>query len=131
MKKRLFSWIFDSRFDWPERVGQIGTILFRRTALALIVGVVGVLSVLLASPFAKNDDELVWIASWVRFVLILFLGCWMVCATYRKMSDKNRRKFKEQAALYKEIAAYYREQKEKKRLTQKSAETKDNHFEAT
>lgn len=50
----------------------------------------------------------------------------MVCAAYRKRND---RKFEELAVRYKEIASYYWERKEKKRLTQKSTEPKDGHLE--
>lgn len=106
------AWIFDSRVDPPESVGNLVAFVFRWTVITFLCGVLGLVALLVAGFCVDFDIErMMMLFPYVRAGAILVLCCFMVYATYRNAVYRNRRKQKEDEDLYREIAAYYRERK--------------------
>ena len=107
--------IFDANVDRPVGISSFLFLFFRLRFLLLIVALLAVVAVLVVMQFTDDYQEIYAAAMWVRAGLILLLCCFMVYATYRNAAEKNKREKnaqrEEDEQLWKEIAAYYREQR--------------------
>lgn len=106
-------WIFDSKAEPPEELGLFAASFIRWAVVTGLLAAIGVLSVLVAAFFSGDDSKAFEFVCYVRAVFCLLLAGWIVYATYGKFANKNKRKHEEQAALYREIAAYYGERQVK------------------
>ena len=106
------AWIFDSRIDSPMSVKSVPVLMFRWAIITLICLIVGVVALLIVGVCVGFDvDRMMEFLPYVRAGAILLVCCFMVYATYRNAVHRNRRKQDEDEALYREIAACYRERK--------------------
>ena len=101
--------IFDATFERPTTLAEWGRFAKRWSVISGVLTFTGVLAVMTAMAFVKDGAALTQVISYIRAGLILILCCFMVYATYKNAANKNRKKQEEDLALYKEIAAYYRE----------------------
>lgn len=106
------AWIFDSRIEPPVNGGVLFALIFRWTVITAIVCVLGAVCMFIAGLCVGFDvGRMMAIFPYVRAAGILVLCGFMVYATYRNAAYRNRQKLDEDEAMYKEIAAYYREKK--------------------
>ena len=103
--------IFDATFERPTTLAEWGRFSIRWLIISVVLTLIGAVAVVVAMMFVKDKSasSLTQVISYVRAGLILILCCFMVYATYRNAVNKNRKKREEELAMYKEIAAYYRE----------------------
>ena len=105
--------IFDANVDRPVSLSSFLVLLFRLRFLLLIVALLAVVAILVVMQFTDDYQEIYAAAMWIRAGLILVLCCFMAYATYRNAVEKRKREKnaqrEEDAQLWKEIAAYYRE----------------------
>lgn len=112
MRFDQIAWIFDSRVDSPASIKSVPVVIFRWTVISLVCAILGGVALLIAGACVGFDlRRMMEITPYVRAAVILLLCCFMVYATYRNAAHRNRQKQKEDEALYREIAAYYREHK--------------------
>ena len=106
------AWIFDSRVDSPVSIKSVPVVIFRWTVITLLCLILGVVALLIAGACVGFDvKRMMDFVPYVRAGVILLVCCFMVYATYRNAAHRNRQKQQEDEALYREIAAYYRERK--------------------
>ena len=106
------AWIFDSRVEPPASIRSFPVLIFRWTIITLICSILGVVALLIVGVCVGFDvGRMMEYFPYVRAGVILFVCCFMVYATYRNAVHRNRQKQEDDEALYREIAAYYRERK--------------------
>ena len=105
--------IFDATFERPTTLAEWGRFSIRWLIISAVLTLTGVLAVMIAMVFVKDAASLIQVISYIRAGLILILCCSMVYATYKNAVDKKRKKHEEEIAMYKEIAAYYREKNDR------------------
>ena len=106
------AWIFDSRVDSPVSIKSVPVVIFRWTIIILLCIILGAIALLIAGACVGFDvKRMMDFVPYVRAGVILLVCCFMVYATYRNAAHRNQQKQQEDEALYREIAAYYRERK--------------------
>ena len=106
------AWMFDSRVESPASIRSVPVVIFRWTIITLLCLFLGVVALLIAGACVGFDvNRMMDCVPYVRAGVILLVCCFMVYATYRNAAHRNRQKQQEDEALYREIAAYYRERK--------------------
>ena len=107
--------LFDAKQDLLEvRLGAFGFYVLRWAVSYVVVVGIGTVAWLVARKFTKSGESPMEWAMYVRSVLAFSVAWFIVYATYHNVAYRNRKKHKEDEAMYKEIAAYYREQKHKR-----------------